>query len=62
MLVQEIEFLLSADQGGVDQSVEHCLPDEECSLCFVTSKDVQLGLQDPLQLLILQQVGRLSEL
>lgn len=39
MLVQEVEFLLSGYRGGVDQSVEHCLSDEECSLCFVTSKD-----------------------
>ena len=50
VLAEEIQFLFSADRRGVDQSVEHCFPDKEFSVCFVASKDVWLGLREPLQL------------
>ena len=50
VLIEKIQFLLSANQCGVDRSVESCFPCEEFSVWLVTSENVRLGLWESLQL------------
>ena len=35
MLIEETQFLLSADRCGVDKSVESCFPSKERTVCFI---------------------------